>query len=140
MRAAVLAAAGLFGLTINAAAVDAAPPDPTTGAADWLFSGGLVYTVDPTRPHAEAVAARGDTIVYVGDRAGAIVTYGADIPGLDLPEIAPLIQIEAAVTRKRPGFPDDLPLVPRRRTLLAHRRREKTTCGREKYPRQGSNL
>jgi hypothetical protein len=38
---------------------------------------------------------------------------------VDLPEIAPLIQIEAAVTRKRPGFPNDLPLVPRQRVTVA---------------------
>jgi predicted amidohydrolase YtcJ len=46
-------------------------------------------------------------------RSGAVVTYGSDIPGVDIPEIPPLIQIEALVTRKRPGYPDDLPLVPR---------------------------
>lgn len=48
-------------------------------------------------------------------RSGAVVTFGADIPGVDLPEIPPLIQIQAAVTRKRPGFPDDEALVPRQR-------------------------
>ena len=46
-------------------------------------------------------------------RSGATVTYGADIPGVDIPEIAPLIQIESLLTRKRPGFPDDVPLVER---------------------------
>ena len=62
-------------------------------------------------------------------RAGAIVTYGADIPGVDLPEIAPLIQIEAAVTRKRPGFPEDLPLVPRQRVTVAEAIRNYTWNG-----------
>ena len=46
-------------------------------------------------------------------RSGAVVTYGADLPGVDVHEVAPLIQLQSAVTRKRPGFPDDLPLVPR---------------------------
>lgn len=46
-------------------------------------------------------------------RAGTIVTFGADLPGVDVAEVPPLIQIEAAVTRKRPGYPDDEPLVPR---------------------------
>lgn len=46
-------------------------------------------------------------------RSGATVTYGSDIPGVDIPEIPPLIQIEALVTRKRPGHPDDAALVPR---------------------------
>lgn len=51
-------------------------------------------------------------------RSGATVTYGSDIPGVDIPEIPPLIQIEALVTRKRPGHPDDLPLVARQRIGL----------------------
>lgn len=51
-------------------------------------------------------------------RSGAVVTYGSDIPGVDIPEIPPLIQIEALVTRKRPGYPDDEPLVPRQRIGL----------------------
>ena len=51
-------------------------------------------------------------------RSGAIVTYGSDIPGVDIPEIPPLIQIEALVTRQRPGFPDDPPLVARQRIGL----------------------
>ena len=51
-------------------------------------------------------------------RSGAIVTYGADIPGVDVPEIAPLIQIESLLTRRRPGFPEDRPLVERQRIGL----------------------
>ena len=53
-----------------------------------------------------------DRLFPYGDlvRSGAIVTYGADIPGVDIHEIAPLIQIESLLTRKRPGFPDDRPL------------------------------
>lgn len=51
-------------------------------------------------------------------RSGAVVTYGSDIPGVDIPEIPPLIQIEALVTRCRPGHPDDLPLVARQRIGL----------------------
>lgn len=51
-------------------------------------------------------------------RSGATVTYGADIPGVDLPEIAPLLQIESLLTRRRPGYPDDRPLVERQRIDL----------------------
>jgi predicted amidohydrolase YtcJ len=51
-------------------------------------------------------------------RSGATVTYGSDIPGVDIPEIPPLIQIEALLTRQRPGYPDDLPLVARQRIGL----------------------
>lgn len=51
-------------------------------------------------------------------RSGATVTYGSDIPGVDIDEGPPLIQIEALLTRKRPGYPDDLPLVARQRIGL----------------------
>lgn len=39
--------------------------------ADRVFMNGSVYTVDPERPWARAVAIRGGDIVYVGDDAGA---------------------------------------------------------------------
>ena len=51
-------------------------------------------------------------------RSGAVVTYGADIPGVLISEIAPLIQIEAAVTRQRPGFPHDRVFIERQRVNL----------------------
>lgn len=51
-------------------------------------------------------------------RSGAVVTYGSDIPGVDIPEIPPLIQIEALVTRTRPGHPEEAPLVARQRIGL----------------------
>lgn len=44
----------------------AAAPSPKDGKADWIYKGGLVYTVDAARPRAEAVAVRGDRIVFVG--------------------------------------------------------------------------
>lgn len=61
-----------------------------------------------------------DRLFPYGDlvRSGAVVTYGADIPGVDLPEIAPLIQIEALLTRRRPGHANDRPLGPRQRIGL----------------------
>lgn len=51
-------------------------------------------------------------------RSGAVVTYGSDIPGVTIAEIPPLIQLEALLTRQRPGFPDDQPLVERQRIGL----------------------
>jgi len=51
-------------------------------------------------------------------RSGATVTYGSDIPGVDIAEGPPLIQIEALLTRQRPGHPDDVPLVARQRIGL----------------------
>lgn len=51
-------------------------------------------------------------------RTGAIVTFGADIGGVDIDEVPPLIQISAALTRKRPGHPDDRPMVARQTITL----------------------
>ena len=45
--------------------------EPETAPADWVFEGGKVFTAEPSLPWAEAVAIRGETIVYVGDAAGA---------------------------------------------------------------------
>jgi predicted amidohydrolase YtcJ len=51
-------------------------------------------------------------------RSGAVVTYGSDIPGVAIAEIPPLIQIESLLTRQRPGYPDDIVMVPRQRIGL----------------------
>ncbi len=56
--------AGLFALSPRLLFAQA--PSPSDGKADWIFEGGLIYTVDPARPTAEAVAVRGDRIVFVG--------------------------------------------------------------------------
>lgn len=48
-------------------------------------------------------------------RSGATFTIGADLGGVDIDECAPLIQLEAAVTRQRPGRRDDRPMVARQR-------------------------
>src|SRR5215470_3081145 len=39
--------------------------------ADTIFINGNVYTVNEKRPHAEAIAVRGDHIVFVGSNADA---------------------------------------------------------------------
>jgi predicted amidohydrolase YtcJ len=52
-------------------------------------------------------------------RSGATFTIGADLGGVDIPEINPLLHIEAAVTRQRPGHPDDKIMVKRQRMSLA---------------------
>jgi predicted amidohydrolase YtcJ len=48
-----------------------------------------------------------------------LVTFGGDCPGVEVDEIAPLKQIEAAVTRQRPGRPDDRVCGPHERMALA---------------------
>ncbi|KAI9031231.1 amidohydrolase 3 [Hyaloraphidium curvatum] len=45
-------------------------------------------------------------------KTGANVTFGADCPGCEVHEIAPLVQMEVAVTRRRPGRADDRPVGP----------------------------
>ena len=52
-------------------------------------------------------------------RSGALVTFGADCPGVEVHEIAPLVQIEAAVTRRRPGRPDERPAGEHEHVTLA---------------------
>ena len=37
--------------------------------ADWVISGGRIFTVDDQNPWAEAVAVKGDEFVFVGDEA-----------------------------------------------------------------------
>ena len=46
------------------------PPGTDSGSADLVLRGGAVYTVDAARSWAEAVAVRGDRIVYVGPEDG----------------------------------------------------------------------
>jgi hypothetical protein len=47
-----------------------------SGPADVVLTSGRVYTVDPVRPWAEAVAIRAGRIVYVGDDRGAVRWIG----------------------------------------------------------------
>ena len=62
-------------------------------------------------------------------RTGANVTFGADCPGVEVHEIAPLIQIEAAVTRRRPGRPDDRPMGAHEQVSVADALRAYTVNG-----------
>lgn len=47
-----------------------APAPPAQQAADLVFRGGMVFTADPARPAARAVAVKDGRIAYVGDDAG----------------------------------------------------------------------
>lgn len=62
-------------------------------------------------------------------RSGATVTFGADIPGVDIPEIPPLIQIEAAVTRRYPGDPTARAMAPRQAMTVEQALRAYTING-----------
>jgi hypothetical protein len=52
--------------------------------ADLIFTGGNIYTVNARQPHAEAIAVRGDRIVYVGSNAGAKQYQGKNTRVIDL--------------------------------------------------------
>lgn len=52
--------------------------------ADMIFAGGAIYTVDNSNPWAEAVAIKGDRIVYVGAAGSAARLAGPDTRRIDL--------------------------------------------------------
>ena len=54
------------------------------GKATTVFRKGAVYTVDKNRPWAEAVAVRGNAIVYVGSDHGVQSYIGAETKVVDL--------------------------------------------------------
>jgi hypothetical protein len=47
-------------LAAETPAVGRTPPSPKDGEANWLFQNGLIHTVNPAQPTAEAVAVRGN--------------------------------------------------------------------------------
>ena len=60
------------GATLAASGFAAEPvaAQPGGAAADVVFRGGAIFTVNPAQPWAQAVAVRGERIAYVGDEAG----------------------------------------------------------------------
>ena len=58
-------------IAIPAAAVFLGLAQATPPPADLVLTGGRIWTADPAKPWAEAVAIRDGRIVYVGDAAGA---------------------------------------------------------------------
>jgi len=52
--------------------------------ADVVFTGGKVYTVNTLQPEAEAVAVKGNKIVYVGDAAGVTRFVGNNTKKVDI--------------------------------------------------------
>ena len=84
---------------------------------------GTNYNGDYIETFTKALGARRveEEIFPYGDlvRSGAVVTYGSDVPGIEIPDAPPLMGLEAAVTRKRPGHPDDPVFVARQKVTLA---------------------
>src|SRR5207245_7213012 len=61
-------------------AVSPSNPEPV----DLVFINGNIYTVNDKQPHAEAVAVKGDRIVFVGSNAAAKKYQGANTRVVDL--------------------------------------------------------
>jgi predicted amidohydrolase YtcJ len=84
---------------------------------------GTNYNGDYIETFNKALGARRveEEIFPYGDlvRSGAIVTYGSDVPGIEIPDAPPLMGLEAAVTRRRPGYPNDPVFVARQKVTLA---------------------
>ncbi len=81
LQAGALMAASAVAPSLLKAEAKAVPAD---GKADWLFEGGTILTMERDQPRAEAVAVRGITIVYVGDRRGAQRWLGSYTQRVDL--------------------------------------------------------
>lgn len=53
-------------------------------AADWVLTNGQIYTVDDTRPWAEAIVVKDGEFIYVGDNAGAETFISETVKTTDL--------------------------------------------------------
>lgn len=71
----------VFGLGYATLMVSPAVAAP---AADYVFTNGAIYTVSEEQPWAEAVAVKGDRIVYVGSAKGAAEHIGKSTRKIDL--------------------------------------------------------
>ena len=74
----------LLSLTLGVGAC--APEPPREGPADLVLRGGAVYTMDPQRPWARAVAIADGRIVYVGDDADVAAWIGDGTEVIELGE------------------------------------------------------
>jgi hypothetical protein len=71
-----------FGLGFRCA--EAQAPPASSGAADLIYAGGPIVTMDDRAPVAEAVAVRGGRIIAVGTRAAVEAMRGAGTRSVDL--------------------------------------------------------
>lgn len=62
---------------------DPEPISSSTETADTVFTNAQVYTVNPAKEWAEAVAVRHNKIIYVGDTAGMAAMIGDDTEVID---------------------------------------------------------
>ncbi len=71
-------------LAAAAALIPACKAQPPVKPADLVLVNAAVYTMDDSRPRAEAVAVSGDKIIYAGDEKGARSLTGPGTRTLDL--------------------------------------------------------
>ena len=83
-RRAWLRAVATVAFLALAAACSQKGQEPAAQGADAVYRNGRIYTVDPQRSWAEAVAIRGDRIAYVGSDAGAEAQIGPETAVVDL--------------------------------------------------------
>lgn len=87
MRAAATVLAVTAATACTAQSQSPAPgtsPGAPDDDADFVFRNGRVHTVAGPAPWAEAVAVKGDTIIHVGDEAGAMALAGTSTRVVDL--------------------------------------------------------
>ncbi len=76
---------GLLGAApVVLAGCNTRPSRPSAESADVIFRNGTVYTVDPAKPRAEAVATRGKQIVQVGTTDEVMALAGPSTRVVDL--------------------------------------------------------
>ena len=75
--------ATLFAVSLVACSRTEEPPQVPV-SADFVFNNTAVYTVNEAQPWAEAVAVRGNEIVYVGDVSGSAAFIGDSTEVFDL--------------------------------------------------------
>ena len=80
MRVRDACASSLVALCLGACAPQATPPEP----ADLVLRHGRLVTMDREHPEAQALAARGGRIVFVGPDAGAAPFIGPGTTTIDL--------------------------------------------------------
>ncbi|KYF99368.1 hypothetical protein BE20_31630 [Sorangium cellulosum] len=90
LRAALLSLFGSLALGCASTGPPAAAPVPSTPAepsapADLVITAGVVRTMDPRSPRAEAVAVRGERIAFVGSAADARAFVGPATRVVELP-------------------------------------------------------
>ncbi|MGI9220319.1 MAG: hypothetical protein ACR2QS_04705, partial [Woeseiaceae bacterium] len=70
-------------LVLLAVALVGCSDKPTEGV-DTIFFNAQIYTVDTRQEWAEAIAVDGDSIVFVGDSAGALALAGDNTERFDV--------------------------------------------------------